>query len=261
MRELRIEYKVAGFWKSKLIQVPEGWKELTPDQFIAAAKVYIDGISETDFLKQFFGLSGKLINRLGHYNKYKMLELVEFVSDARVPFSDFFLPVVPGTDLLAPGPRLSGMCLQQFMTVDTYFSRYVATEQETYLDQMVAALYLRKNERYVLLDKEHDVTLLDIAERLPIIQRVPSVVKMAIFLNYILIKKWLGRTYIHLFPEAEESSLSVTNKAGNVKWLDIFDSFVGENIPDMDKYQAMPVMDAFRIMNRKIKEAKKNGNH
>lgn len=262
MKELKIEYKVAGFSKCKLIQIPSGWKELTPIQFIAAAKMYVGGISETDFLKQFFGLSNSLINRLGYYDKYKILELVEFVRDARVPFSDFFLPAIPGTDLLAPGSRLSGVCFQQFMTVDTFFSKYIATEKEEYLDQMVAALYIRRNERYVILEKDSDVVLLDIAERLPEIQQVEPAIKMAIFLNYILIKKWLGRAYVHLFPEPEEVNTAVGHKStGTVKWLDIFDSFVGDNIPDMDKYQAMPALDAFRIMNRKIREAKKNGNH
>ncbi len=262
MRELKVEYKIAGIRKSRLIQVPSNWKDLTPDQFIVVAKVYINDISETEFLKQFFGLSKRLINRLDYYNKYKILELVEFVRDARVPLSDFLLPVIPGTDLFAPGPRLSGVCLQQFMTVDTFFSKYVATEEEMYLDHMVAALYLRKNERYVLLDKDSDMVLLDIARNSQEIQRVSPSVKMAVFLNYILIKKWLGSAYRHLFPEPEEVSTSAGSKnVGTVKWLDIFDSFVGENIPDMDKYQSMPVMDAFRIMNRKIKEAKKNGNH
>lgn len=261
MKALKIEYKVAGLKKRKVIQMPSGWKELTPDQFISAAQMYIGGITETDFLKQFFGLSSDLIKRLGYYDKYKMLELVEFVRDARVPFSDFFLPAIPDTDLLAPGARLSGMCFQQFMTVDTFFSKYVATEKEVYLDQMVSALYIRANERYVIQDKDSDVVLLDFAGRLPEIQQVDNAVKIAIFLNFILIKKWLGGAYVHLFPETE--SMGVTSRKGSssVNWLEIFDSFVGDNIPDMDKYQAMPALDAFRIMNRKIREAKKNGHH
>lgn len=261
MRELKIEYMVVGLKKRKVIQVPSDWKELTPGQFIVAAKMYVGGITEIDFLKQFFGLSGSLIKRLGHYDKYKILELVEFVRDARVPFSDFFLPAVPGTDLLAPGIRLAGMCFQQFMMVDTFFLKYVATEKKVYLDQMVAALYIRANERYVIQDKDTDVVLLDIAGRLPEIQRVDNAVKIAIFLNFILIKRWLGGAYVHLFPESESAGITSRKSAKSVNWLELFDGFVGDNIPDMDKYQAMSVLDAFRIMNRKIREAKKNGRH
>lgn len=260
MRELKIEYKRCGLKKRKVIQIPSSWKELTPDQFIAAAKMYMGGITETDFLKQFFGLSGILVKRFGYYDKYKILEPVEFVRDARVPFSDFFLPAIPGTDLLAPGIRLSGMCFQQFMTVDTFFSKYVATENEVYLNQMVAALYIRANERYVIQDKDTNVVLLDIAGRVSEIQRVDNAVKVAIFLNFILIKKWLGGAYVHLFPESDGTG--ITSKSVNsVNWLEIFDSFVGDNIPDMEKYQAMAALDAFRVMNRKIREAKKNGHH
>ena len=52
-----MEYKIAGIRKSRLIQVPSDWKDLTPNQFIVVAKVYVNDISETQFLKQFFGLS------------------------------------------------------------------------------------------------------------------------------------------------------------------------------------------------------------
>lgn len=262
MKELRVEYRIAGLNKSKVIQIPSAWKELTPDQFIAAAKMYVEEIAEDDFLKLFFDLSRKLVQRLNYYQKYKLVELVEFVRDARVPYSNFFLSSIPDTGLMAPGARLNGMCLQQFMTVDTFFSKYVFTGNKEYLDKMVASLYLREEERYFIQDKDSEVKLLDLNARLPEIQKIDITIKYAVFLNFLLIKRWLGRAYVHLFPESEETALlNVQKSYKHVDWLEIFDSFVGDNIPDMDKYQAMAATDAFRIINRKIREAKKNGNH
>ena len=36
-------------------------------------------------------------------------------------------------------------------------------------------------------------------------------------------------------------------------WLGLFDSFVGDNIPFMKDYQRMACMDAFRIIDAKVK--------
>lgn len=40
-------------------------------------------------------------------------------------------------------------------------------------------------------------------------------------------------------------------------WLDIFDAFVGDDVAVMEKYQAMPVATAFRILNKRIRDAQK----
>lgn len=42
-----------------------------------------------------------------------------------------------------------------------------------------------------------------------------------------------------------------------VDWLEIFDGFVGDHVPDMAAYQRMEVMDAFRIINKRIKDSMK----
>ncbi|KAA6324913.1 hypothetical protein EZS27_025814 [termite gut metagenome] len=106
-------------------------------------------------------------------------------------------------------------------------------------------------------------------KRLFLIRTLDKEIKFALFLNFILIKRWLGTAYPHLFPQAEEEKESgiKKNKKGKQEkplkatdWLEIFDPFVGDNIPQMEKYQVMPVMDAFRILNRKIRDAKKR-NH
>lgn len=250
MREIKLKYKS----KELSIEIPASWKELNAEQFVAASKMYLGGIKTDQFIRDFFSIPEKMCKLLSNYHKYKLIEMVEFLKDARVPYNEFFLDAIPGTDFYAPGPKLDGVCFQQFMMVDTYFYKYVQTQSIDWLDYMIACLYIRDNECFVLSGK--DENLLDLEKRIPQIHAVDYTIKYAIFLNFILIKRWLGGAYIHLFPEADN-----TTAAGNstpVKWLDIFDRFVGDNIPYMDKYQAMACTDAFRIMNRKIKEAKKN---
>lgn len=253
MRELKLKYKS----KATVLQIPDGWHELSPAQFIVAAQLYTGHFDDNSFISRFYNLPDKLLKHLTSYQKYKLIELVEFIRDARKPHSEFFLSSLPDTDLMAPGARLDGMCLQQFMMVDSFFSKYVSTENDEYLDAMVAYLYMRKNERFVLTGYDTRSVLLDLNGHLKIVQQLDDELKYAIFLNFVLIKNWLARAYRHLFPEPEEVERKQEPMATQVNWLDVFDSFVGENIPYMDKYQSMPCTDAFRIMNRKIREAKK----
>lgn len=256
-----LKYTCCFWWLfrwTQTLNVPQHWKDLSPKQFIAVARLYQAEYSADRFLREFYQMSRFIVNRLSTYEKYKLIELVEFVRDARIPYSEFLIHRIPRTRLYAPGRMLSGMCLQQFMTVDTYFSKYILdSSNDHYLNLFVAALYLKKNERYVASEKNTVVLNLDL--RSTQVDKIDHDVKYAIFLNFIMLKCWLSRAYKHLFPEVAETQ---THKsAQSTGWLSIFDAFVGDHIPDMDKYQAMPVTDAFRLMNRRIKEAKKNGNN
>lgn len=69
-----------------------------------------------------------------------------------------------------------------------------------------------------------------------------------------MIKNWLAKMFPNMFPKS--ASGEGNGKAAD--WLALFDSFVGDNIPYMEHYQRMECMDAFRIINRKIAEQKKN---
>ena len=55
-----------------------------------------------------------------------------------------------------------------------------------------------------------------------------------------------------MFSSNEENGSSSSKR--QQKWLDIFDAFVGEQIPDTEFYKNMPCMDAFRIINRRMKD-------
>ena len=54
------------------------------------------------------------------------------------------------------------------------------------------------------------------------------------------------------------SRMIPSNKcSGPTDWLAIFDAFIGDDVADMRKYQIMLATDAFRIMERRIKNAQK----
>ncbi len=262
MKQMEIRYRQWGFKRMHVVHVPETWHEMSPKQFLAAVRFYQKTIDEGAFFQQFFSLSKFLLNRLGRYPIYKMAEQIEFVRDCRQPHNAFFLERLPGTDLFAPLPKLNRMSLQQYMTIDTYFNRYVLSENDKFLERMIAATYLPENVVFNLpesqvpsLFKKMPV-LLNMDKSLPIVEHLEKEIKLAVFMNLMLIKNWLGGLFPYLFPSVEDTPKRPL-KTKTVDWLEIFDSFVGDDVAEMKKYQAMEVMNAFRVMNRRIKNSMK----
>ncbi len=267
MRHIRIEYR--RFWRDiqRSIDMPENWQEISPAQFTAVVNLWLGEISISEFLVNFLGIKRREASRLSDYQQWVIMHELDWIQDLRQPHNAFFIETLPGTKLAAPGDRLRGCSLQQFMTADTYFSLYLSSKDISHLDMMIAALYKEELEVYSTEEQvepamRDKVKLLSLDEHLPVISQQPESVKTAIFLNFTLIKSWLAHAFPFVFPEAEEEEEDIKRKkrlkkSVTVDWLSVFDSFVGDDIAQMEKYKAMDATDAFRIMNRRIREAKK----
>ncbi len=261
MKELRIEYRSFGIRREVICPVPQTWEELTPKQFLLVSRLYLQEINESSFLKKFYSLPSEAGS--DNYYRYKLSEFVEFISDCRVRMDRFILPDVSG--LKAPGERLKGMCFEHFMHVDTAFNRYTRDGKDTSLDIFVSMLYLKSNEYIVLPAGEKNGLFsrqkpLILQKRVTKVAKIYKYVKYAIFLNYVFVKRWLSKAFPFLFPLNDEQEPKDKQKkpaAPSVNWLDIFDAFVGDDVAVMEKYQAMPVATAFRLLNKRIRDAQK----
>lgn len=259
MRELRIAYRSFGVRHEITRRIPQKWEELTPDQFLLVSRFYLQESDESSFLKEFYSLPFGVGS--DSYYKYKLSELIEFISDCRVRMDRFILSNVSG--LKAPGERLKGMCFEHFMHVDTAFNRYARDGKDASLDAFVSMLYLKDNE-YIVLPAGGKNGLfsrqkpLILQKRIVKMEKIDRHVKYAIFLNYVFVKRWLSKAFPFLFPLNEEPEKNDKKPAApSVNWLDIFDAFVGDDVAVMEKYQAMPVTTAFRILNKRIRDAQK----
>lgn len=262
MRQLCITYRSLSIRREVIRQVPQKWEELTPDQFLLIARLYLQETDESSFLKEFYSLPSSVSS--DSYYRYKLSELIEFISDCRIRMDRFILSGVAG--LKAPGERLKGMCFEHFMHVDTAFNRYARDGKDISLDVFVSMLYLKDNE-YIVLPANGKNGLfsrqkpLRLQKRLPDVAKIDRHVKYAIFLNYIFVKRWLSKVFPFLFPlndEPEPDKVDVKQPtAPSVNWLDIFDAFVGDDVAVMERYQAMPVATAFRLLNKRIRDAQK----
>jgi hypothetical protein len=266
MKKINIIYRKWLFRNiNKSVNVPERWNELTAAQFIAAVRLWMGEITDDSFISAIFSLSRSTVRMLTDYQRFTLIHLVDFLNNTKSPHNSFFISSLSQYGcgpFLSPGPRLKGCTLQQFMTADTFFQQFALNQdQPKLLDMFVASLYMTKNQRYVDIEigLNKSLRLLDLDENISLQCHLDHDTKYAIFLNFLLIKSWLSKAYPFLFPTADDDDdYSNRPKPAPVNWLEIFDSFVGDNVPDMKKYQAMPATDAFRIMNRRIKEAKKN---
>lgn len=273
MKKITIEYR--RFWHTvrRQLTLPESWEELTSKQFLAAVRLWTGSITPDDFLHDVFGFRRKELRRMDDYQRWVLLHATDWMQNLRHPHNCFFMNRIPGTDLYSPGPRLRGCSLQQFMTVDTFFNQYTiamnrAGHQEEagqYLDKFIAALYKREGETYTV--EEHRITIGEGEPRLVVLEdhligvnKMTSEMKQAVMMNYVLIRSWLCRSYPHLFPEPDDEEYRPTNsprQPSPTNWLAVFDSFVGDDVAQMEHYKAMAATDAFRIMNKRIRDAKK----
>lgn len=255
MKKITFRY-FTWFWCHDITrQVPENYAEMTPAQFLATVRLSQGWIDEQQFFKQFFRLKDNVLAKLDLFQLYQLVKQMDFLKTIHDSVSFFYCPSLPGK-LFAPDSKLSGMSFQQFMMVDTFFSWYLAYEKEHFLNQFIAALYLKKDESYFV---EPGKKTLDMQRRVSEVRNIPFDLKYSVLVNWVLIKKWLSSAYPSLFPAGEENVNAQGDKVKSkpVDWLSLFDTWVGDNVAYMDSYRSMPCMDAIRLLNRKIKESKK----
>lgn len=236
-------------------KLPSAYSEMNERQFVAAV-AYASGLmGEQELLRKLLGKNFRMID----FPQWVMLDIrprLEYIRQMREGCSCLHLREVSfllGRTYYAPADSLAGMSLQQFMSVDNFFSFYCFAHDESMLHRMLACLYLRKHRTFV--KKSAKDVLVDIGEEEAYIaHHFPDEVKLAIFVDWILTKNWLSRLYKYLFSGGGGDG---STQKGGTDWLTVFDSFVGDHVAEMEKYQAMECMDAFRIMNNKIKEARK----
>lgn len=228
-------------------QLPETWNEMTPEQYLAAVDIWNGGIEQNAFLGRVFSIPENVVSSMGEFLKFSLLEQTKWMRTLEKPCSRFFIETLPNSVYKAPGWRLAGVTLERFMLADNYFQRYAISGDEDFLSVFVAALY--HAERTDRDDMQRKVEYCDTLERKT---------KIAVFLNFMLIRKWLSMAYPFLFPTADDDDATEEPKAKPkpTDWLAIFDAFLGDDVAFIERYKKMLALDAFRLMNRRIKNSK-----
>lgn len=244
-RRLNIAFSANG-------SIPDDWDEFTPAQIIALGRTYSAEASDIDFLAALSSLPRRVVKKLDDFQRFKIGEAIDFF-DRQTMSSRFIISSVEidGQTWFTPKPKLKGMSFGQFIFTDTWFGIYQQTRKPDDLHRFLASLCLRNPKAFDEEEAENNPSLF---------ARLKPEVKEALVLNYQLVKSWLMKSYPLVFPEPEPA-VAIEGKQKETEtvfdpnsWIRIFDSLVGDDIPNRDSYAAWPVNEALRYLSRKIKE-------
>jgi hypothetical protein len=248
MKQISIQYHKLGIKRKISASLPEQWSELSSEQLIAVSKNHYAEINEMVLLASLLGVKKNIAEKLNAFQLYSIGKELEFLLNFK-PLYSFSIHTLRG--LNAPRHRLEGMSFGQFMYVDTYFEVAVLADDTAQLDKFIGCLYLPTGKQF------DEKLIQDRADYVALFFRPEE--KTAISLNYRLVKEWLCNQYPLLFqaPELETSDLkqnSVAERSRSSDWVKVYESLVGDDIVNQDKYAELPLHTVFRYLTTKIKE-------
>ncbi len=253
------------FWgfgkKRRTVTLPETYDELSPQQFRAIV-IYSKGwITEIEFFSLFFEIPMDEMTELPPFVAYKLNQTLAFLRNL-TPVNKMLIDSVGAIigkrhlKLMPPGPKLSGMTFQQFMTVDTFFAWYIYSSRTEYLYNFITTLYTDPGIPFDAINTDiYRQAILDEPDNTRELME-------CIVVNWMLIKQWLSKAYPRLFPPMDKQPDSGGSQSGKKprpsSWLPVFDALVDEDFTRINSYQALPAIDVLRIINRKIDNQKKS---
>lgn len=250
MKKLEITYRpihFLPFHRTVSGSFPKNWGEITAPQLIAIACLYKGGSSDLRFLKTMSGLPMRVLKRTDDYERFKLIEQIEFIGDRR-PFHEFIIKELPSpvSGLRSPDSKLKGITFGQFIFADTYFGNYQETQNEDDLNKFIAALYLPEGK---IFSEKH------IQENFKAVGNLDKNTREAICINWQLIHEWLSLAYPLIFQKKEELTHNPEPGTRDSSiWLKIFQNFVGDDILHDDQWADKPINTIFTYMTRKYKE-------
>lgn len=255
MVEIKLEYQPFPFLKyTRVINgaFPSTFGELKPEQLIAIVRLLNQTISDTEFLKFMTGIRKSTINKLDEYQRYQLMILFEpFTLVA--PYNEFIIPRFNTwtTQYFSPKPKLAQMTFAQFIFAESYFVSYQTDKKPLDLYKFVASLYLPQSRAF----SEDDISASELY-----FAKVKQEILEAVVINYVLIKEWLANAYPMVFQKEDEDNgdelekKSLKKPSNNSGWLKIFESVVGDDLVNHDRYAILPLHNVLRWMSNKIIE-------
>lgn len=254
MMDIAIEYPFLFFKRRATGTAPTSWDELTERQFIAISRTIHGSEPDFRFLSVLTGIDQNLLKKLHPFDLLKLAEGIEFVGKAGNSHFEFIIREIHGTDFVCPKPKLGAMTFGQFIFADSYYNDWMATKDVKALDNFVASLYLLPGETFnseTIPDKVWTIVNIDLD------------IRKAIAFNYSLILMWLQKCYPLIFQPAIDDSVRADDTHHNIAkqsgWLKLFESLVGEDLINRDRYADLPVNTVFRHLTTKYKDNARKG--
>lgn len=256
MEKLILEYRPFPFLKYTLKingLFPAAFSELKPNQLIAIARLLNQTISDTDFLNTMTGFKKYMINKLDEYQRFQLMSLFEPFTEV-TPYNVFIIPHIDSSGIryFSPKPKLARMKFAQFIFAESYFVSYQTDKKPIDLYKFVASLYLPHSRIF----NEDEVSAGEFY-----FGKVKPEILEAVVINYVLIKEWLSNVYPMVFQKEQEHDEDYELQKKSLKkpntdsgWLKIYESVVGDDLVNHERYSKLPLHNVLRWMSKKIKE-------
>jgi len=249
MIDIAVEYPFMLCTRKAVGKTPSKWSELSEKQFIGISSIVYGKDLDYKFLSLLTGIKKQILMRLSPYQLTVLSEQIDFIGSAGSSHSDFIISEIScwPTLLLAPRPKMEGITLGQFIFIEAYYNDWSSLKQESALDKFIASVYLPHGEQF-------NNEMIDFREKS--ISQISIELRKAIAFNFSLIIFWLQKAYPLIFPESfEDPKQEQTAKTNQTSgWLKIFESLVGEDLINRDKYAGLPLHTVLKHMTRKYKE-------
>lgn len=250
MKTITASYKKWGLFNKTITgYMPEKWDEVTDTQLIAIAEIYMNEAPQYKSVAVLLDMPLGIVKQFSTIQLYELLQHLQFITDYR-PRNCFIIKDVH--NLVPPRHKLNQMTFTQFVFLENYFEECMGQVSDESLNNFVAHLYLRQNEAF-------DHSLLSARAKQRIITTIPTQTKMALLINYRLIREWLATVYPLIFFQKKE-----TAKADQIhhekpvsaaqQWMRVYESIVGDDIIHFEEYGQKEVHIIFKYLTKKIKE-------
>jgi len=253
MTNLEIDYPFFFFSRKAKGTLPGSWSELSEKQFIAVSKLVNGGEIDFQFLSVLTSFPKRLIKALSPYQLAKLSDQFDFIINGSKSHNAFYSARLKGTNLYSPKPKLAGMTFGQFIFADAYYNSWLATKDYETLTKLIASLYLFSDEEF----KESAISGKNL-----LVEKLPKDLRLSIAFNYSLIVSWLQQAYPLIFhspfhlpdPTVKEDDIRPDIRIKDSGWLKIFESLVGEDLINRNKYARLPVNVVLNYLTVKYKE-------
>ena len=244
MIDIAIDYPFLFFKRKATGKAPTSWDELTEQQFIAISRTIHGAEPDFRFLSILTGIGKNLLKKLTPVHLLRLSEQVEFIGKAGNVHSEFIINQIAG--YVCPKPKLNSLTFGQFIFADSHYNDWQSGKRSKALNNLIASLYLLPGEKF---DNE------TIPERAAIISSTDPDIRRAIAFNYGLILKWIAGCYPLLFNSSEEDVVGANDiRPKQSGWLKLFESLVGDDLINRDRYAEIPIHTVFRYLTTKYKE-------
>jgi hypothetical protein len=151
----------------------------------------------------------------------------------------------------APGDSFTFMAMDEFIVAHAYYTAFLSTRQNACLDFLVATLYRPTDHKDPFGDRRETFNVDKISHRARLAAALPMAEKMAVLYYFAGCYEELTERYESVF-----SSGSREEAGGD--WVDLMRHLPNEKFGTLDEIEKMYVHVVFDLMERMMKDHKKN---